>query len=105
MQNSVPPDLLRAIVESIYGILLAFTGGLVVALNKLAAGEYTNKWGVIADLVASGFAGVLVYSLCQHFEAPFWLSAFLTGVAGHGGVRTLHWLQVQVASRFGAKEQ
>ncbi|HRO60167.1 MAG TPA: phage holin family protein [Burkholderiaceae bacterium] len=104
MPNSIPPDIWRAIAESVYGILLAFVGGLVVALNKLAAGEYTSKWGILADLLSSGFAGVLVYSLCRHFEAPFWLSAFLTGVAGHGGVRTLHWLQVQVANRFGAKQ-
>ena len=104
MPQSTPPDAWKAFVDSLYGIFLAFTGGLVVALNKLAAGEYTSRWGVVADLVASGFAGVMVYTLCRHFEAPFMLSAFLTGMAGHAGVRALAWLEHQIVKRFGAKE-
>lgn len=94
------PGTVRALIDGLFGLLLALIGGAVTMLNKLANQTYRNRWGVVADLAASGFAGLMVFTLCQYFTIGFYLQAFFTGMAGHAGVRALNWLESKIVERF-----
>lgn len=97
------PGVIRAFIDGAFGLLLALVGGAVTMLNKLANRTYRNRWGVVADMAASGFAGLMVFTLCRSFDVGFYLQAFFTGMAGHAGVRALNWLEKKVIERFADK--
>ena len=77
-------------------VLLAFS--LILALWGSVA-SYLIKWTkgtiqfsilkLVAELIISGFACVMVYMLCMYFELQPVVCAFLGGMAGHTGAKTL----------------
>lgn len=83
------PNIIGVLISGALGLIMAIVGGAVAMLQKLARGSYRNKWGPIADMAASGFAGLLTFALCVNFGASEWMAAFLTGMAGHAGVEAL----------------
>lgn len=100
--QSSDPNLLKALIDSAFGMLLALIGGAVTMLQKFANNEYRSRWGMATDLVASGFAGLMAFTLCQYFAVGFYLQAFFTGMAGHAGVRALSWFEQRIREKFGS---
>lgn len=93
------PSAWQVVIDSLYGMCLAIAGGIVTMLQKLAAESYKSKWGILADFAASGFAGIMVFTLCRAFNVEFYLQAFLTGMAGHAGVQALEYMKKRIVEK------
>lgn len=93
------PSTFQVVIDSLYGMFLAIAGGIVTMLQKLATDSYKSRWAVLADFAASGFAGIMVFTLCRAFNVEFYLQAFLTGMAGHAGVQALEYLKKRIVEK------
>lgn len=74
--------------------LIGLFGGLVARLQYWAGGEMPHCWRcalfrLTADLLTSGFCGVLTLWLAAAFNLSGVITAFLAGIAGHMGSRAL----------------
>lgn len=84
-------NLLTAIIM----ISLALWGGTVNYISRLKRGA-VQKFSFLeltAEWVISGFAGFLIWLLCQNFGVAEYMTAALVGIAGHMGGRTVFMLE------------
>lgn len=96
--NTTDPSIIRVLLDGAFGLGLALVGGLLVMLQRLAAGTYRNRWGPFVDLVAAGFAGLLAYTVCLALKIDYYWTSFFVGMAGHAGVRFLKWAEDRVVA-------
>lgn len=74
--------------------LIGLLGGLVARMQYWAGGERPHCWRcalfrLTADLMTSGFCGILTLWLASEFQLSGALTAFLAGISGHMGSRAL----------------
>ena len=76
-------------------ISIAAVGGLVASLRR------PSSWQRVAsDLIASAFAGLLTFWMCEAANInPLW-TAVLTGINGHLGTQGIDMLTRYVDKRF-----
>ena len=74
-------------------------GGFANWLNRYKSGGFTRHAGLelLADLVYSGFSGMLAFFLCQHYEIDGWVTGIVVGMAGHQGARFI-WAMDRIVS-------
>ena len=75
----------------IWYLVLAMWGGVVRYLIDIQK-DRTMKFSVyklIANIVISGFAGMITLNLTEHFQIAPHLAAAMIAVSGHAGVRTV----------------
>ena len=73
----------------LYYLLLAIWGGVVryiVDLQKDSTMQF-SFYKLTANLVISGFAGIITLNLVEHFNISPHLGAAMIAVSGHAGVR------------------
>lgn len=71
---------------------ILFISGWAGTAKYLSAlhGKTPTLMGWLIDVLISGFVGVITAMTCQHFEADFYLTSAITGIAAHNGTRSLH---------------
>ena len=81
-------------------VFLAITGGIVNYIGRLRRGEIVFKPShLLADVIISGFAGLLVALLAVSFELKAELVFFLAGISGHLGTRAIFLMQEAVIEK------
>ena len=81
-------------VEIVINITLAAFGGLVKRLSELEKQpdkKVTLAYYTIGSIIST-FVGIVVYFLCKSFNAPQFLTAGLTALAGYMGTPLLDLL-------------
>lgn len=78
--------------------LIGLMGGLVARLQYWASNERPHCWKcalvrLTADLLTSGFCGILMFWIAVHFEWSGVIAAALAGICGHMGSRTLFLIE------------
>lgn len=76
---------------------LAAMGGAVSYLYRV--GKHDIRFSIIqfiGEVCASGFTGVVMFLLCQHWEVEVHLAAAIVGISGHMGSRTLTFIERRV---------
>lgn len=73
---------------------IGLVGGLVARMQYWATGEVPHCWRcalviLLADMLTSGFCGVLVFWAASELELSGVLTALLAGMFGHMGSRAL----------------
>lgn len=81
-------------------IALSGWGGAASYLGKIKKGRSFSFAELVGELCISGFVGVLTFYLCQAAEIPPPFAAFLVGVAGHMGSRSLYLFEMFVTKKF-----
>jgi LydA holin phage, holin superfamily III len=91
-----------------YALFTAFAtlGGLVSFAQKVRAGKskWVNLMELIGELVASGFAGIIVLLICDYMRFDVKLTGAMVGISGWMGTRCLYLLESFLAEKFGIKE-
>ena len=75
----------------LYYLLLAIWGGVVryiLDLQKDSTMQF-SFYKLTANLVISGFAGIITLNLVEHFNIAPHLGAAMIAVSGHAGVRAV----------------
>lgn len=87
-------------------VLLAVIGGAAHYLGKIRTGEEKGfRWvNLMIDVLGSGFAGLMVALLATKMDFSTEIIYFLTGMAGHMGVRMLFLLRGKAVSLLNLKE-
>ncbi len=88
-------------------LMLGALGGLVNRLQKLAG--VTNPpplkvvaVRILADMITSGFCGLLAFWICEHFMIPPLLTAAVIGISGHMGSRVLFLAEKILSNKLNA---
>ena len=82
---------LEKLLPYLYYLILAMWGGVVryiVDLQKDSTMKF-SFYKLSANLVISGFAGIITLNLVEHFNIQPHLGAALIAVSGHAGVRAV----------------
>ena len=80
---------LEKLLPFLYYLILAMWGGVVryvVDLQKDSTMEF-SFYKLTANLVISGFAGIITLNLVEHFHISPHLGAAMIAISGHAGVR------------------
>lgn len=83
-------------------VALAIWGGIVRVFREVTLGD--KSWRqilavFIGETLTSGFAGVLVFFVCESQSVPRLYAAALTGIAGYMGGRALTMLEAIIKAR------
>lgn len=65
--------------------IVTLLGGIAAYMRDLLAGEQFAWWRLLAKLIISAFAGVMVFTLLREFNVSPELSSAGAGIAGHAG--------------------
>ena len=82
---------LEKLLPYLYYLILAMWGGVVRYIFDLQNNS-TMKFSfykLTANLVTSGFAGIITLNLVEHFHISPHLGAAMIAISGHAGVRTV----------------
>ena len=82
---------LEKLLPYLYYLILAMWGGVVRYIFDLQKNS-TMKFSfykLTANLVTSGFAGIITLNLVEHLNISHHLSAAMIAISGHAGVRTV----------------
>lgn len=88
-------------------LLLSAWGGTVRFIRKVKAGEMCRKQAVlafIAEILTSGFAGVITFYACEVTELSPLKTAIFVGIAGHMGARALEPLEALYKKWLGSSD-
>ena len=80
---------LEKLLPYLYYLILAMWGGVVryvVDLQKDSTMTF-SFYKLTANLVISGFAGIITLNLVEHFNISPHLGAAMIAISGHAGVR------------------
>ncbi|NLR74208.1 phage holin family protein [Leeia aquatica] len=81
---------------------LSMLGGAVSHLQRINALRLRFRWlAFAAELLTSGFVGLLTYWLCQAAAMSAPMTAVMVGIAGHMGTRSLFRLEKLYGRLFG----
>lgn len=86
-------------------ILLSAWGGTVRFIRKVKAGEMDLRQAFLsflAEIVTSGFAGVITFYACEVSNLSPLKTAIFVGIAGHMGARALEPLEALYRKWFGS---
>ena len=100
----MPENIVRYAVESSLGyvwfVFMAIWGGTASYLSRL---KKANGLFSIAELfgewMISGFAGITTAYFCQSYGFDFYMTASLTGIAGHMGGRGIFIIENAIKNR------
>jgi len=96
--KTMDKDALKEVVTAIitYGwiVVLAMLGGLVKFMDKLNNSKEPKPlkyiiFRLIAEMITSGFAGIITVLLCVYWGMPIVLIAAIAGIAGHLGGKAI----------------
>ena len=82
---------LEKILPFLYCLILAMWGGVVkyiVDLQKDSTMRF-SFYKLSANILISGFAGIITLNLVQHFNISHNLGAAMIAISGHAGVRAV----------------
>ncbi len=81
-------------------MFIALFGGAAHYLSKIRSGEESkfHIGNLLIDLLGSGFAGLMVALLATHAQLSIEIVYFLTGMAGHMGVRMIFMLRSELVN-------
>ena len=86
---------------------LGALGGLVARLQKLAG--VTNPpplkvvaVRILADMITSGFCGLLAFWVCEHIEIKPLVTVVVIGISGHMGSRILFLVEKILSNKLKA---
>lgn len=95
----------RLIADSmgfIWLVLLALWGGTASYVTRIRkAGAPFRLIELIGEWSISGFAGVITMMICNGFGYSFYMTAALTGIAGHLGGRAVYIFEQFFANKLG----
>ena len=87
--------------ESWIFLFFALWGGLAHYIGGVRNGKRQfSLFELAGDLTYSGFAGVIVISLAQHFEFSDWATGAMSGMAGHMGSRSIFLLERAIKRKW-----
>ena len=91
-----------ALVTYLWVVILSATGGFVSFYRKVQRGLANpfNITELIGELITSGFAGVLIFWLCEWSQLNPLLTAVFVGIGGHMGARAIFQLEQWASSKF-----
>ena len=90
-----------------YSLILGLgaLGGLVARLQKLAGVATPPPLKVVfirimADMITSGFCGLLAFWICEHLQIKLLVTAAIIGISGHMGSRILFLAEKILANKL-----
>lgn len=92
--------------EYLWVLIVAFSGGFANYSQQVwvAKTRSYSTTAMLVELFTAGFAGVIMYLLCQASQLPPMLQAAAVGVAGHMGTRFLYALHASVCNYLKCKK-
>lgn len=94
MESQLPQEAYVNWVKYLLMAALASLGGAVSYLDRMGKDDIRfSLMQFTGELFASGFTGVIVYLLCDHWGIEIHLTAAIVGISGHMGSRALTLLE------------
>lgn len=101
-QGNLILKLLAESLDYIWLIILALWGGTASYIKRIRETKQAfSLVELIGEWSISGFCGVITMMMCTEFGYSFYMTAALTGIAGHLGGRGVHLFERFFASKFG----
>lgn len=90
------------IITALIAFAFSLWGSVAAYLVRLKKGviKKFSFWGLLIEMVISGFAGVLTYLICTYMHVPNLVTIFMVGMAGHSGASAIASLQKVNISLF-----
>jgi hypothetical protein len=82
--------------------MTALWGGLVSYFRRIQQGAVFSWTSIVMHMSMSGFAGLMCWLACAHFETPTSMTAICTGLAGHMGAEFIKILEDRFESKLRA---
>lgn len=80
--------------------ITALWGGLVSYFRRMQSGMPHSMKSILMHMSMSGFAGLLCWLGCVHFDVPAPLTAICTGLAGHMGAEFIKIVEDRFEARL-----
>jgi hypothetical protein len=85
-------------------IFIALWGGTANYLSRIKRDKLPfSMIELIGEWFISGFAGVITAYMCYSLAWDFYLTAAVTGIAGHMGGRAIYLMESYFARKFGGQ--